>query len=151
MTRINSWIEPVNLSDNHLIAEIKEINQLCGSYNVSLNSKTGIPEIPKQFTLGKGHVTFFMNKGLYLHNRFDLLKQEAIKRGFNIVAEFNKDMWKTYHYKDYTVDIKEKCRILDILYSRIKSNSLTQKNDIRYYKEKIDYNTYIKILVNEKK
>lgn len=63
MTRIN-LIPPRYLADQHLVAEHKEILQLCGSYKISKRSKKGIDfnQTPKQFTLNKGHVKFFYNK-----------------------------------------------------------------------------------------
>jgi len=64
MTRIN-LIDPKYLCDQHLIAEIKEINQLSGSFRKSLSSKNGIDlnKISTTFTLNTGHVYFFYDKG----------------------------------------------------------------------------------------
>lgn len=93
MTRINI-LPPKYLADQHLIAEIKEINQLAGQLNKSLHSKNfrnfNIPEV---FTLNKGHVKFFYNKGKYLHLRFLALQKEAQTRGFAIKSTFY-DVWE---------------------------------------------------------
>lgn len=40
--------------------------------------------IPVHFTLGKGHVAFFYNKMLYLKNRYELLYQECLRRGYKV-------------------------------------------------------------------
>jgi len=83
MTRIN-LVEPSELTDQHLIAEYREIFMVGGSLNRTLNSKVGYKEdrVPKRYTLNKGHVYFFYNKGKYLHNRYHELISEMKKRGF---------------------------------------------------------------------
>ena len=68
MTRIN-LINPGELSDQHLVAEYREIFMVGSSLQRSMKSKSWsktINNIPKNFTLNKGHVTFFYNKGKYL-------------------------------------------------------------------------------------
>ena len=102
MTRIN-LIPPIELYDQHLRAEFKEILQLCGSFRKTLESKAGFnpTRIPLKFTLNKGHVYFFYNKGLYLKNRFELVKQEMIRRGFNTKKEFPKDIWPLDLYNNW--------------------------------------------------
>tara|TARA_B100000131_G_scaffold314420_1_gene351227 strand:- start:91 stop:510 length:420 start_codon:yes stop_codon:yes gene_type:complete len=84
MTRINI-IEPSELTDQHLIAEYREITMVPGSLNRTLNSKIGYQEskVPSKYTLNKGHVYFFYNKGMYLHKRYMMIVSEMISRGFN--------------------------------------------------------------------
>jgi len=81
MTRIN-LIPPMYLADQHLVAEHKEILQLCGSYRKSKSSKKGIDfkNLPKNFTLNDGHVKFFYNKFAYLHKRFLEVQNEMRRR-----------------------------------------------------------------------
>ena len=64
MTRINI-VEPSELTDQHLIAEYREITMVPGSLKRTLVSKIGYQEkrVPKKFTLNGGHVYFFYNKG----------------------------------------------------------------------------------------
>ena len=84
MTRIN--IVPVEeLMDQHLIAEYREINMVPASLKRTLASTTGLDpkKIPEVYTLNKGHVYFFYNKGKYLNKRYQLLVNEMKKRGFN--------------------------------------------------------------------
>ena len=83
MTRINI-VEPSELTDQHLIAEYREIFMVAGSLNRTLNSKVGYKEskVPKRYTLNKGHVYFFYNKGAYLHRRYHELIDEMLRRGF---------------------------------------------------------------------
>ncbi len=84
MTRINI-IEPSELTDQHLIAEYREITMVPGSLKRTLVSKTGYQEkkVPKKFTLNGGHVYFFYNKGKYLDIRYKQLIKEMKRRGFN--------------------------------------------------------------------
>ena len=83
MTRINI-IDPNELTDQHLIAEYREITMVPGSLNRTLKSKIGYMEskVPKRYTLNRGHVYFFYNKGKYLHNRYHELIDEMKRRGF---------------------------------------------------------------------
>ncbi|MBN18624.1 MAG: endonuclease V [Chloroflexi bacterium] len=83
MTRIN--IVPVEeLMDQHLIAEYREITMIPASLKRTIESKEGLKlsKISKNYTLNKGHVYFFYNKGKYLSKRYELLAYEMTKRGF---------------------------------------------------------------------
>ncbi len=131
MTRINLVI-PKELTDQHLMAEIKEINQLAGQFRTSLNSKKGIIDIPKNFTLNKGHVKYFYNKGKYLHKRFLLLKQEAIERKFDIKVNFNNEWLKNQKidlYQDWEPSLND----LEIIRERIKTKINMKPTWYKYY------------------
>lgn len=123
MTRINI-IPPKYLADQHLIAEIKEINQLGGSLRKSFQSKNFKNiEIPKNFTLNTGHVKFFYDKGKYLHLRFLELEKEALNRGFDIKASFY-NIWDEHPqlkkwYNDWQPDSKSYNIIINRLFERI--------------------------------
>ena len=82
MTRINI-IPPKELYDQHLIAEYREITMVPAALNRTLNSKNGLnkAKIPKQYTLNKGHVYFFYDKGKYLSKRYNSIRNEMISRG----------------------------------------------------------------------
>ena len=82
MTRINI-IPPKELYDQHLIAEYREITMVPAALSRTLNSKAGLirSKIPKNYTLNKGHVYFFYNKGKYLDNRYNELIVEMKNRG----------------------------------------------------------------------
>ena len=79
MTRINI-VHPSELTDQHLIAEYREITMVPGSLKRTLVSKSGYQEkkVPKKFTLNSGHVYFFYNKGKYLDIRYEQLITEMI-------------------------------------------------------------------------
>ena len=83
MTRIN-LVDPSELTDQHLIAEYREIFMVGGSLKRTLVSKLGYLEsrVPPIYTLNSGHVYFFYNKGKYLHYRYLSLIEEMKRRGF---------------------------------------------------------------------
>ena len=81
MTRINVVIQPKELTNQHLIAEHREIKRIP---NCISKGKYNMDNIPDRFKLGTGHVKFFYNKLLYLKNRYVKLYNECIVRGFNV-------------------------------------------------------------------
>ena len=97
MTRIN-LVPPEELSDQHLVAEYREIFIIGSSLQRSLRSpnweKTK-KSIPKQFTLNKGHVKFFYDKGKYLSERYDELIKEMKRRQMSPdpLRIFKKEQW----------------------------------------------------------
>lgn len=86
MTRIN--LVPVSeLMDQHLFAEFREIKMVPKSLRRSLNAygeAEVLKRIPKEYSLGNGHIMFFYDKGLYLQKRFKQLFAEVMHRGYNI-------------------------------------------------------------------
>ena len=76
MTRINI-VSPHELTDQHLIAEYREIFMVGSALQRSLKSKSWNPNaIPKRYKLNTGHVKFFYDKGEYLSKRYDQLVDE---------------------------------------------------------------------------
>lgn len=83
MTRLN-LVPPSELADQHLFSEFREIKMVAPKLAATMQSlhRQGKPlyalldRIPKEFCLGKGHVTFFYNKGLYLQQRYSDLRRE---------------------------------------------------------------------------
>ena len=105
MTRINI-IEPNELTDQHLIAEFREIFMVGGSLNRTLNS---------------GHVYFFYNKGKYLHRRYQELITEMKRRGFkpDNTRVFPTSVFKDNGlYNDWTPNIED----YKIIRERIQQN-----------------------------
>jgi len=104
MTRINI-VPPEELYDQHLVAEYREIFMVPGSLRRLLKSKVGFQplKIRSQYTLNKGHVYFFFDKGLYLEKRYDLIIKEMQKRGMNPDSSrlFPKDSFPEDLYKDW--------------------------------------------------
>jgi len=104
LTRIN--IIPVEeLTDQHLIAEYREIFMVGSSLQRSLKSSNWDPKnIPKTFRLGTGHVMFFYDKGEYLYKRYSEIRIEMCRRGFNpdTKRKFKKDQWPEVLFNDWT-------------------------------------------------
>ena len=106
MTRIN-LVPPHELTDQHLFAEFREIKMIPKSLArsvIAAKRKWGdqweeklLDSVPKEFTLGKGHVTFFYNKYAYLWYRYSQIRSELAKRGINFNRESALDSSYVYH------------------------------------------------------
>ena len=83
MTRINV-IDPKYLTDQHVMAEYRELPMVISSLRRSLASKRGLPKIPENYTLNAGHVTFFYSRGRYLQRRYQALICELTNRGYSL-------------------------------------------------------------------
>ena len=88
MTRINVRILPQELPDKLLLAELREI---CRIPRTIQSGRAKLDNIPKRFSLNKGHVKWFYDKNGYTLRRYKELRLEALKRGFN-VQDFS-DAW----------------------------------------------------------
>ena len=109
MTRINI-IAPSELTDQHLIAEYREIFMVGSSLQRSLKSKNWNPkDIPIKFTLNTGHVKFFYDKGKYLSNRYDMLREEMKARGMtpDVTRVFKKEQWPDELWNDWTPTLED--------------------------------------------
>ena len=82
MTRIN-LIDPSELCDKHLMAEYRELIRIPNAV-YSGKMKTWYKDAPSIYTLGTGHVKFFVDKILWLLNRHQDLFDELRYRGFNV-------------------------------------------------------------------
>jgi hypothetical protein len=82
MTRIN--VVPVEeLTREHLIAEYKEIVRPFALVRKAIASNMMKNKvIPKEYTLGSGHILHFYNKLGYILDRYHSLTNEMIKRGY---------------------------------------------------------------------
>ena len=85
MTRVN-LVPPEELTDQHLFAEFRELKMIPKSLARSIRARgvDGVVKmIPVAFTLGKGHVSFFYDKGAYLGDRYERLRIELSRREVN--------------------------------------------------------------------
>lgn len=131
MTRVNAGIPVERLSDQHLIAEHREIKRIPRSKFTS--------KIPEQFTLGKGHVLFFSDKNLYTSLRYDALYEECKCRGFNVT--YFGDNWPNYK-GDYNPSKEDTRKVVE----RITERVLASKEMPRYYGKEIAKEEYINML-----
>ena len=140
MTRIN-LIEPTELADQHLFAEWREIKMVPASLKRSLRSKSiqqVLKSIPKEFTLNKGHVTFFYDKMQYLSERYDLLSEELRQRGYRKELE-----WNTFSEycggipSDFYTNYTPTPNALDIIRNRIRERIRLKPKWYKYYSKAI--------------
>lgn len=148
MTRINSAIPVENLTDEHLIAEHLEISRLPGCLLRAIKSGS-VNKIPKEFTLGEGHVTFFIDKSGFTKKRFIEIHNECLKRGFNVQDYSNSwDVCDDIYMNDYKPTKKEYNILLDRIEERIINSP---KKYFHYNHERISKELAIKIIKNGNK
>ena len=95
----------------------------------TLKSKNGLDKsrISNNYTLNKGHVYFFYNKGKYLFKRYQKIIIEMKKRGFqpDNKRKFPKDIFiENNLYKDWTPTLED----YKIIHERIKSKVKEKPN-----------------------
>lgn len=114
MTRIN-LVDPVELTDQHLIAEYREIRLLVANTRRSFAAKTNT-KIPVAFTLNAGHVAFFRDKGMYINNRYNTLIDEMVTRGFSPQhLTIDTSVWPPQFFNDWAPSERDK----DVVRERI--------------------------------
>lgn len=134
MTRIN-LVPPGELADQHLMAEYREMPMVPAALRRSLKTRNAadiIKGIPREFTLNKGHVTFFYDKLIYLKNRYETLCNELRARGFKLDESrvLNIDNFPDIFYNDY-VPTEE---AYSIIRARIAERIAMKPNWYRYTK-----------------
>ena len=135
MTRIN-LIDPKLLTDQHLMAEYRELPMVHAALRKSLSSAKGVFGIPKKFTLGTGHVKFFYNKGLYLYNRYSILVKELQNRKFNLSLTREVD-WDIFKDNNYYHDWEPSKDDIVLIEKRLDEKIAMKPEWYRYYGESI--------------
>lgn len=85
MTRIN-LVSPSTLCDQHLLAEFRELPRIPNALLRKSVEDLCDLNIPSEYCLGTGHVTFFYNKLMFLTLRYTDLYKECLFRGFNVIG-----------------------------------------------------------------
>jgi hypothetical protein len=137
MARVNVGICPKYLSDQHLIAESVEITMITGGLRRN-NYQIKSP-IPNKFRLGTGHINFFKNKILYLHDRLIEVNIELTRRNIRNSTQINLLEWgPTGLCKSWVPSIEDsmiiRSRVTDRLHHPKKANSTFHK----YYRMPIE-------------
>lgn len=91
VTRINV-VPTSELTNLHLLAEYRELPRVF-TYARS-KGESVIPDVPQEYTLGKGHVKFFANRLTYCMDRYVGLCNELDKRGYRTFPVNMKDLLK---------------------------------------------------------
>lgn len=99
MTRINV-VKVRELSDRHLVAEYRELPRVYALSEAWFNRWCDKP-IPAEYTLGKGHVTFFYDKLKYVWMRHRELCDEMRRRGFTVNYQPPDPNFPTRCFQDY--------------------------------------------------
>lgn len=141
MTRINAGIPPDRLTDQHLIAEYREISRIGTLVRKRISSGKTFTDIPKTFGLGTGHVRFFYDKGGYITKRWDSIIAEMRTRGFKSLDAWDRWIGIPDKYMNDWDDAD--INIRTILEIRIRERLTKQKGKIRYRGNTMELNKYI--------
>jgi hypothetical protein len=95
MTRINV-LPPEELCNQHLLAEWRELPRMAW-----FAGKAASKDAPREYTLGAGHMKFFLDKGIFLENRHTDLTKELLRRGFQLSNTEPFIMSDRFGKKDY--------------------------------------------------
>ena len=127
MTRINASIKPLELTNAHLLAEIRELPRIL---NTVKSGKAKVENKTDVFKLGSNHTTFFYGRLKYLVNRHKNLVSEAKLRGFNIM-----DYSESYRNIPPHLfnDWQETKEARELLKERINQRLSESKKPIRFY------------------
>jgi deoxyribonuclease (pyrimidine dimer) len=121
LTRIN--IIPVEeLTDQHLMAEYREMFMVGSALQKSLKSPNWDKNrIPKELTLGTGHVMFFYDKGQYLYKRYSQIQKELTKRNYKLdkTRLFKVTQFPTEYYNDWTPTDRDRAILRERIQERI--------------------------------
>ena len=158
MTRIN-LVPPAELMDQHLFAEFREIKMVPKALRRSLlaahkrehkgksypiappvpwtqNAMYAVlGRIPTEFTLNSGHVSFFYNKGIYLHERYMDICDELVKRNINFDRAAMLDADRVFNELpcEFWDDYVPTENALKLIRQRIKEKIELRPNWYRYY------------------
>lgn len=145
MTRINAGIDVRCLTDEHLLAEHREIKRLPWCLDAAIKSGS-INNIPEKFTLGKGHVLFFLDKMHFTLVRYHQIYNELKARGFNI-HYYGSNWWNTVNGKEYKPTDECKQLLIDRITQRIRES---KKETWHYYGKPISKDEAIRLLSDTK-
>jgi len=149
MTRINVGIKPKQLTDEHLLAEHREIKRLPAFFKKRLE-KGKFDDIPDKFTLGEGHMCFFLDKPFLTYMRYMYLWWECIDRHF-LPTDYRRN-WDIYdegmgvcakYHNDYVPTTEDIYLIKERITERITNSP---KKVWHYYGKPISKEEAIKLL-----
>jgi deoxyribonuclease (pyrimidine dimer) len=97
VTRIN--VVPVEeLCDQHLLAEHRELKRIPNCLLKGILAPS-YDNAPTQYTLGAGHIKFFVDKLGWLWQRYNLLHAECLARDFNVSYQFRNMELEAHGFK----------------------------------------------------
>jgi deoxyribonuclease (pyrimidine dimer) len=124
-------LQPSTLSNSHLLAELRELPRV-----FSYVLKYGVPkDIPKSYTMGKGHVKFFTNKLNFLLSRWEELYFEWVAiRGYQYSLK-TEDFINKYHLLFEQETLKGDIEYYPTAEEVAINIKRLQERDYDYYKE----------------
>lgn len=144
MTRINVGVPVTLLTDEHLLAEHREIKRICAVYAKRLTMPNGLKGLPTKMTLGTGHVLFFVDRGAFTLLRYTSLYDECKKRGFSVTDY--RSLWQVYSSNDlrmYVPTYADTSLLIERIIERI---DLSPKTTWHYYGRAISCESATKLL-----
>lgn len=150
MTRINSAIPVKKLTDEHLLAEHREIKRLPDNFLKALQTNA-FKKIPQKFCLGTGHVTFFLNKQLFCLIRYNEIHNECSRRGFHVTyyasnwIALEQKMQQHNCFNNYMPTDEERAMLEDRIATRILES---KKANFHYYGKPISKEEAIDLLLS---
>lgn len=131
MTRINV-VDPSHLTDQHLMAEYRELPMVIGTLKRSLKSPKGLPKIGSKYSLNGGHVSFFYDKGKFLFRRYQALIEELKHRHYQLDPNRSPD-WSVFELNGLNNDWSPDMEALIVNRNRIRERILQKPHWYKYY------------------
>lgn len=146
MARVNVGIDPLYLSDQHLIAESVEITMITGG--LRKNNYQIKSEIPKFMDLGKGYINFFKNKLYYLNKRLLAVNKELTNRNIRNSTTIDLGVFPLELCNDWKPSFEDSKIIRFRIFDRLNFPLKAKKSFHKYYKQEIDnhYDFSVKML-----
>jgi len=147
MARVNIGINPVYLSDQHLIAESVEITMITGG--LRKNGYQIKSEIPEVFNIGKGHINFFKNKLYYLNRRLLAVNKELGNRNIRHSTKIDLGEFPSELKGDWKPTLESSNIIRERIADRLIHPLRARPGFHRYHKNKIDSNVnFARVMLN---
>jgi deoxyribonuclease (pyrimidine dimer) len=104
------------------MAEYREMFMVGSALQKSLKSPNWDKNrIPKELTLGTGHVMIFYDKGQYLYKRYEQIRKELTKRNYKLdkTRLFKVTQFPTEYYNDWTPTDRDRAILRERIQERI--------------------------------
>jgi deoxyribonuclease (pyrimidine dimer) len=125
---INPWF----LADQHLMAERRELRMIPPLVRKRIANKTFANNIPAKYTLGAGHMLFWVPRLKYLETRFEQLTDEMLKRGFKPDLSLKFDIDESFIQHGFYNDWEPEPDDYDIIIQRLRERIMKQFGWYRY-------------------
>lgn len=147
MARVNIGVDPMFISDQHLIAESVEITMITGGLRA--NNYLIKSPVPNEFSLGKGHINFFKDKLLYLKLRLDQVNLELDRRYIKNSTTINVMEFPMELQNHWRPTLEESFELRYRMYERLLNPLKAKVGFHKYYKESIgDVQSFAEKIIN---